>query len=292
MRVPDKIRALDLDLAQARAAARVDAAARRAATGLRVETPSDDPLAFGGAVATSARIVATSARLEAIQRVSDDAGLAEGALASASDLLVRAREIAIAMSNGTLDAAARATAAKEVQSLRDGVIAAANTRGSLGYLFGGTKTAAPPFTTAGAFVGDDGALKVEVAEATEIVANTSGAKAFTALGGTDVFAVLANLATALSANDIPNVRAAIDAVDAAHRQVVGARVDSGLTLERLRSAATITRTAVDRLKVARADFVEADALESFGELQRTREAFEVSLTVTKQILALPTLAKM
>jgi flagellar hook-associated protein 3 FlgL len=292
MRVTEKVRYVDVEAAQARAAGRLNDASRAASSGLRVSAPSDDPRAFAAGLVAKSRVSSTGARLQVLDRASTDLGIAENALASASEIMVRLKEIGVSMANGHLDAQARAGAAKEVAALKSALVGIANSRGPLGYVFGGTATDAPPFDTSGTFGGNDGVVRVEIAEGVTVASNASGARAFTAgLGGRDVFADIDAFEAALVSNDVNAVRGSLDAIDAGHRQIVGVRTDTGLALERLRSASEVTRGAVALLAEGYAKEVEADAFDVFSELQRARDAFDRGVTVARQLLNLSSLAK-
>src|SRR5207247_1446830 len=92
-----------------------------------------------------------------------------------------------------------------------------------------------PFTAAGVFQGNDDQRTVEIANGVSVASNTSGARAFTAAGGTDVFQVLAFLKNELAGNDPADVATTVKSLDDIHGQIVAARADTGLLLSRLDS---------------------------------------------------------
>ena len=135
-------------------------------------------------------------------------------------------------------------------------------------------------------------MRVPVGDGVSPRMNVSGAKAFTILGGTDVFVELAALDTALSSNDLLGIRSAIGTVQQGYDQVVAVQVDAGLSIERLRSAADVIDTASLTIAQARARDVGADDLAGLAtELSAAGNAYSQSLTVTKMLLSLPSLAK-
>jgi flagellar hook-associated protein 3 FlgL len=292
MRITESMRVRTSTWVTARNAERLERLARQAASGERVSAPSDDPGAFSVRIQGEARALLLGARRDAAGLAAGDLQLAEGALASASDLLVRARELAVQMSNGSVDAASRANAAKEVRDLRAQLIGIANERGARGYLFGGDKVDTPPFTSTGAFLGDDGVQYVETSDGVRTQANTSGARAFTAAGGQDIFATLDAFANALAANDLNNVRASIGALEGAHRQVVDARVATGLTAERLTLASTAISDALDAAREALAGVVEADSNETYSDLVASQAGYQRALEITKRLLSMSALERL
>jgi flagellar hook-associated protein 3 FlgL len=256
-----------------------------ALTGERAQAPSDDPSAFGATRRLDARMGLVVARARAADQAAGDLDLAESALASASDLLVRAREIAVQMANGSMDAKARADAAKEVDSLRGALVAIGNTKGENGYVFAGLQTATVPFDANGAFWGDAGSRQVEIADGKTSTASASGALAFTALGGRDVLADLASLGSALSNNNVGAIQASIGTMDACRDQLVSARVRAGMDGAHLHDAANVMTSLVTRLSAERAQAGEVDAPTAYSSLANARAAYERAIEITRQILA-------
>lgn len=290
MRVPDKLMFQSAFEAQQKQAARFETASRVASSGLKVEKPSDGAPAWTASVRLKSTAAATKQRRAIASQASGDLEVADAALAAAADRLVRARELALQMSNGTLGAADRLDAAREIDAIRDDLVSLANTRGQRGYLFGGTATGTPPFSATGVFGGNNNPFNIPLAEGVTANVAPSGAQAFTAaLGGRDIFADLANLSTALSTNNVPNVIASLDQLSAGHRQLTGVRTDTGLALNRLQSAIEVGKNAEDRLASSRAGLIEAETISAIGELTSAQTAFERGVDVTKRVLSLTSL---
>lgn len=285
MRLTESMRLASATSAEARAADQLYRATRRASSGLKVEMPSDGPAAYSAIAAYDGAITRLGKRAEIVGRAADVLNLADGSLASAADVVSHARELALEMSNGHIDAATRARAATEVTALREEVLKLANTKAPDRYLFAGTADATPPFTAAGAFVGNDHAIEAETSDGVLVRVNASGAKAFTAAGGRDVLADLANLATALGANNVAGIEQSLTDLDAAHGQIIAARSEIGVTVARLRSASDMTTAILTTLRGARAGEAEADPLEAFSTLTIAKSSYERSIQVTAQILA-------
>lgn len=269
---------------QTRAAKRLFDASRVASSGERVAAPSDDPVAWAAAVGHEARVARLDARSTAATRASGDLEAAESALDGAGGVVQQARELALTAANGSTDPQTRANLARQVSDLRASLLGLANTRGASGFLFGGTRTDQPPFDATGAFTGNDTAAEVEVADGVTTRANASGARAFTAAGGRDVFADLQSLSLALTANNLTGIQGAIASLDAGHQQILNARVDAGIGLERLRSAAEVADNASIRARAARAGEVEADLPSALSELASARAAYERGVSVTRELL--------
>jgi len=267
-----------------RAQARLFAATEQVSSGRRVERPSDAP----ADMSQLRSIEASLARLHAGEVSSTHATLqlrgAESALAETGSVLVRAREIAIAGADGGQLSTGRAALAQEVASLREQVRALANTRVADSYVFGGFKTATPPFLTDGSFIGDDGARDVEVLPGLRVTANVSGARAFTAAGGVDVMAVLEQLETDLLNDDVVGIGARMDDLDVAIRQVLAERTEAGTRLARIESADAVRADSVIRLEEARSGLRDIDVPAAITEMVQAQTALRLALETASQIL--------
>ena len=291
MRISDNMRLASLTLDRNRNSERLMKASRVASSGLAVEAPSDGPSAYVAAASADGAMARLNSRRELMSRAGGDLDLAETTLASATDVLVKARELAIDMANGDKTPAERATAAGMVDVLRATVMSFANAQGAHGYLFGGTATKTPPVNGAGAFVGNDNVVGVEIADKVVVASNVSGAMAFTAKGGRDVLQDLADLSTALSTNNVAGIQTSIGSVTASHAQIVDARAQAGLQADRFHSADGVAGAALLSIAKARSAAVDADPTNSYSELARARTAYEQSIAVTAQLLSLPSRAR-
>jgi flagellar hook-associated protein 3 FlgL len=292
MRITENIRLQTALSGMDSSSSRLNDLTRMSSTGVKVDAPSDDPAAYSRIVQDDGQITRLTARQSTLDLASGNLNLADTSLSSASDLVLQAHSIALQMANGSENASDRASAALQITGIRQQLIAIANTQGPGGdYLFGGTKTDTPPFDpTTGAFSGNAGVINVEVADGVTAASNASGSQAFTAAGGSDVFADLANLSTALSSNNMAGISTGVSQLDADRSQVVGARVNVGIMTNRLTSASDVIGNTLTQVKTARSADADIDAPTVLSELTATQTAYEQALAVTKQILSLTSFA--
>lgn len=284
MRVPDSLFSANVARAQARASASLYKAASVASSGLRVSAPADDPHAYARIVSLKSGESRLDARATALSRSETALTLGESTLAQASDVVSRARDLAVQMADGAMNASDRAAAAKEVTQIRQALVGLANTKGPGGYVFGGTRTDTAPFDAAGTFAGNDGPISVEIADGVSLRTNPSGARAFTAAGGRDLFADLAAFETALQTNDVAGIQAMTSTLDAGHAQLTSVRGELGVTLGRVRGASDVAQSAKLQTQKARSSESEADAITAYTNLSQAQEAFSRSVTITQQLL--------
>ena len=98
----------------------------------------------------------------------------ENALADLTDVLVRAKELAIAQSSQTYNTNARQMVAEEVNQLYFQALAIANKRLGSKYIFSGTKTLTRPFDDLGRYHGDDKRVHLEVGKDRYVPINITG----------------------------------------------------------------------------------------------------------------------
>lgn len=292
MRITDNIRLLASLRNTTSATIRLTQASRRASVGARVTSAADDPVAYATSIRRGSAVMNLTSRSRIARASADELSIAERSLDSATELLSEARSLAVQGSNETLSAADRATLAQRVAGIREQVLEIANTRGSDGYLFAGTKTSTAPFDVAGTFVGNDDAVYVPVTDGVSPRKNASGAKAFTAAGGVDVFAALTALQSALSTDDLAGIRTSIGSMERGYDQVVAAQVDAGLAIERFHSAADTLDDSALFINQSRSRDVGAEDIAALAtELSAASNAYSQSLEVTRRLLALPSLAE-
>jgi flagellar hook-associated protein 3 FlgL len=288
MRITDGMRLNDALASEARTSEQLYNLTQEASSGYKINQPSDDPAGYASVVTIDARISSLQARATAATQASSDLSTADDVLSSGNDLLVQAKQIAISMANGTVDPSSRATAATQVDGLFQQLLAVANTQGANGYLFGGTATGTPPFDSTGNFVGNNGTTTIEVADGITAPTNVSGADAFTAAGGSNIFADLQSLSTALTSNNVAGITASIDQMTSDSNQLVAARVSAGTMTDRLQSSSTAISNALTNEQTDLANTQDADVAQVYSQFEASQTSYQSALSVTRQILSLPT----
>lgn len=171
------------------------------ATGRRVLSPSDDPVAAARALeVTQSQSLNTQYGL-ARQHAKGALGAEEGTLSSVTALLQDVKTTVIAAGNGTLSDTERGFMATELRGRFEQLLGLANSRDALGnYQFSGFQTTTPPFaeTTPGSvqYQGDQGQRRMQVDATRQMAVNNTGQAVFQG-GGQDIFATLNDLVTLL-----------------------------------------------------------------------------------------------
>lgn len=118
----------------------------QAATGKRINRPSDDPTAISPMLSARTQIQTSDRYIETIATGLDRIDNADGYFDSLENTMVRMKEINIATINGALSDADMDTFADEVQQLRASLIDGANAQIDGKYLFAGFAEKTEPFT--------------------------------------------------------------------------------------------------------------------------------------------------
>lgn len=114
------------------------------ASGKRISAPSDDPIGAIWAQDSHRTKDYVDQYQTNVGHAQDWVGLAEGQMASMSDLLARAKELAEQMSTGTYTADQREAVALDVEAIISQLVAIGNSEINDNYIFGGTRTQAQP----------------------------------------------------------------------------------------------------------------------------------------------------
>ena len=110
----------------ARRQAELAAQQERVTTGMRVLKPSDDPVAATLAETAANRLSRTNADLRALEASRASLQQAESGLRESGDLIQQVRDLLITAGNATFTDAEREDVAKQLEGLREQLIAVAN----------------------------------------------------------------------------------------------------------------------------------------------------------------------
>ena len=265
-------------------------------SGKRVNTPSDDP-------AQAAHIVKmdeAEKRLDQYQRNASSAEsqltIEESALTGTANILMNIRDLALSANNGLTDDYTRAAHNAEVKLGLDELYDLANARDSFGnYLFGGSNTETPPFSSGSPvnYHGTDDAQQLTIGLGRKIQSGDSGIDTFMRVpdvsqatngGNQDIFTTVSKLVEALesspvtgaektamqqSINDtIANLDSGLDHINTA-RARVGTRLNS---IDNSREENSNITLQIER---TRAEIEDIDIAEAITNLQTQANSLEI-----------------
>lgn len=121
---------------------------QQVSTGVRVNTPADDPVAAAGAVRINQQIARNSDLASNRQTVESSLNTVDSTLSSVNTLLTNVKSELVSAGNGSLSSADRKTLAGELQTQMQDLLGYANTQDGNGeYLFSGYQTATQPYAS-------------------------------------------------------------------------------------------------------------------------------------------------
>ena len=260
------------------------------ATGKQILNPSDAP----DQAAMMARIKATLARQDnyskALDTVQARLDLESTTLSSASDVLVRIKELAVQANNGTQGTVGRTAIATEMQGLREQLLSLANSRDTTGnYIFAGSKVSTPAFqadtTGAVSYQGDQTRMNIAVGDQRQLPLNRAGTNAFVRVvrtdtagvsSGTGFFQSVDDLITAVRGGDKTNMQRGLTEVDALHTGVVLAQADSGTSMKVVEQQGIILDDTKITLRTALSKVEDLDMATAITQMQKQMVSLEAA----------------
>jgi flagellar hook-associated protein 3 FlgL len=251
-------------------------------SGSRISKLSDDAVG----AAAGLRLRAEEADHAAYARTADDAqaalGLTDTALQSASTLLAQARQLGVAGTNGSLNAAGRAALADQIGNLREQLGDVANTQHLGRALFGGhratavTSSGTPPTY---AYAGDEGVVSRQLSPSVTMPVNLDGCDVFgfAAGPGEDLFATLTALETAVRTGDAAGMTAGQDKLAVRTADVTAALGKVGAMSNRVTALVEAGVSTIDRLTEQRSQVEDIDLAATILRLQVAENGYTAAL---------------
>jgi flagellar hook-associated protein 3 FlgL len=264
----------------------------QAATGKRINRPSDDPTAISPVLSARTQIQASDRYIETIESGLDRTDGADGYLDGIENTLVRLKEIGIATVNSSLSPQDMLTYADEVAQLRESLIDSGNAQINGKYIFAGFSEKTVPFVPANpllpvsstnpiVYAGDSGSVEFEIAPNELIEVNLTGDDLM--FGGVDIFSLVTSLEDELRANNPAGVETLINPLEDAANQVRSQRSLKGNVGRRLE----VARDHMEQIKIDmetfRSRFEDADIIETITSLEQQQQSFEAALNVTGKV---------
>jgi flagellar hook-associated protein 3 FlgL len=234
--------------------------------GKQVNSLSDDPVAAGSNVLLSSELnlddtfSQTSSAAESMLQVSDSA------LGSVVNQLTTALSLATEANNGTLNASDVQSVASQLTSIRDEVVALANTTYLGQYVFSGSQGNTAAYSATGAYQGDTVVSYLETPNGQKIQLNAPGSQIFSGSGG-NVMAALNTLIADYSSGTVSSTAAAdTTALNTALSYLSGQRVTIDNSITRLQTAETDNEAQSANMQGAQGNLLQTDMAQAATQL--------------------------
>lgn len=147
----------------------------QAISGKRINRPSDDPQGMIRSIGLKQKVTRNEQALKNMELANSYLSVTDSSLGEMTEVLSRAKELAIQMSSGTNQAPEAMAAVKsEVDELFYQAVQLANARIGERYVFAGYQTDHPPFDVEGNYYGDAGTIEIEVQPGQRVQFNMTG----------------------------------------------------------------------------------------------------------------------
>jgi flagellar hook-associated protein 3 FlgL len=271
---------------------KMEEAQRKVTTGKLFNTASGDPTA-------ATQVMANTGALRALDQYKRNIGAANRRLSveetvdtQLTDILTRAKELAMSQSTDTASAETRHATKVEVNQLIEQAVGLGNTKDGDEFLFGGTKSDVAPFTldTTGAVYtftasGGTGVRQVEI---------NTGQRANTAHDGTQVFGTtsagvlksLQDLATALNTGTRSAVSDSLPGLDAALSATQATIGEVGARQNQMQIAQANISAVSQNLIALNSDLQDVDLETAMVELVGRQTAYQAAMSATSRVMSL------
>lgn len=151
----------------------------QAATQKRVNKPSDDPLAASRVLSNRIDLQGNNQFGKNMTYAKSFLEFTDQSLGELSEVLIRAKELAISQSNdGSANEQSRRAVATELEQLHNQMVAIGNRKIGDRFIFGGFHTLNSPFDENGHYAGDAGEMMVHIDKETFLPMNVPGGRIF------------------------------------------------------------------------------------------------------------------
>jgi flagellar hook-associated protein 3 FlgL len=282
---------------------------QQAATGKKINRPSDDPGAIRPVLHYRIQTASTERYANHISMAKGEMEVLDSSLDQLENILVSAKETGIAVINGSVNDADRATYADQISQLYDEMMQVANTQNSEKYVFSGYEESTRPFTEnagydpalydpaneatwAVSYHGDANAKSLEIAPGKKVQTGLTGRELFLGdadsdgavdAGAVDLFSLLKDFEHAIRSNDEAALSTGLDRLEQGAEQVRRLRGRMGNNAWRIERAGRHMDDAAIEFKEIISGYEDADALKVFSDLVQHETAFEAALNVTTRV---------
>ncbi len=267
--------------------AQVNASRDQVSTGLQVQAMSDNPGAASQVMQASSTLRALTQYKTSIQAGTARAQAEETTLDSLTNILSRAKELAISQGTSTADSSTMAQTKAEVDQLLDEARSLGNTQFENGYLFGGNDSQTlpfpsdtPPFTNATPPAGQP---QTEIGSGQYSPSSHNGTQVFV---NTGALQSLYDLDQALGSNDATGIQHSIGELTTAFNGVQGLLGDVGAWQNGFQIASSNIDALSANITVFKSNLSDADMEASMTDLLTRQNTYQAAMAATSRVLSL------
>lgn len=255
-------------------------------SGSRITRPSDDPVGAARALTFQEGVTQTGQYLANIDQSTSWLNATDSTLGSVTDLLQRARELAVQAANGTLTADDLSAIKAEVGQLQQDALDLSHAKVGAYYLFSGTRSDQPGYVQAvssqtlpAAYQGNSGAVQREISPGVSMGVNADAQATFD-----PVFDALSKLATGVSTGAQADLQDSLSATDTAMTAVLTTRAQVGAKSNRLDFLKSRLSDVQVNLTGLLSDVKDVDMAEAITNFSMAQTTYQASLKASAQAM--------
>jgi flagellar hook-associated protein 3 FlgL len=261
---------------------------REVSSGMRLQAPSDDPLAASAAVTEHAALGSIDRYSRTSSSVTSRLSVVDTVLGDIVSQLTAAQTSATGTLGDTATTAQREAAARELAGIRDAIFGDLNTNYRGVYLFSGSTSTTPPFTqnangTVNAYQGDTATLRVDIDRTSSVQITFDGGTVAQGTDVQDVFSVIETLRQDILAGNTPGIQAGIDGLKRAFDRATKMQTEVGTDEKTLTDQTA--RLGDEKLgaKTRLSKLEDADMAEAISSMNRAQAGYQAALGATATI---------
>ncbi len=261
-----------------------------AATGKRINKPSDDPSAIRPVLNARSQVQKSDRYLRTMGSASDRLNILDSHLGQIGDLMIRAQEATIAAGNGAMGPNDLTSLSDTIGHIKDELYSLANSKVDGKYIFAGFAEDTKPFPDSSdstTYAGDTGHMELEIAPGERIQANLTGNELFQGEGfgpdGVNLFEVLDDIQAQLENGEADAALDRLGDLTKASEQVSRKRSQMGNIATRVENAQEHMESIKIDMQEVLSRYEDADLIEVITALTQQEQAFEAALNVTAKV---------
>jgi flagellar hook-associated protein 3 FlgL len=255
-------------------------------SGSRITRPSDDPIGAARALTFQEGVTQTGQYLDNIDQATSWLNATDSSLGSVTDLLHRARELAVQAANGTLSSDDLNGIRSEVGQLQQDALDLSHAKVGAYYLFSGTRSDQPGYVQAqssqsipAAYQGNHGGVLRQISPGVSMGVNADAQATFD-----PVFDALSKLSTGVNTGSSTDLQASLGAMDSALTAVLTTRAQVGSKSNRLDFLKSRLSDVQVNLTGLLSDVKDVDMAQAITNFSMAQTTYQASLKASAQAM--------
>lgn len=272
--------------------------ALEASSGIKVATPSDDPSAAKSILNVKSQLSKLNDYLKNMSTTQNELNTLDSTFSSLTKNVQDVIDYATQGANGTYTNTDLSSIKSQIDSIIGTITSIANTQYNGTYIFSGTATSTPAYTTAAdgsiTYAGNTDSRYTTIADGVSVATNAIGSSVFgsytaasggTPASGSGLFYTLKTLSNALGTGDSATISSSISSLNTELETITGTQTKFGAVTNKFTMTTDTTNSMVTTLKSYKSDLQDADITQVYTDLATQQTALNASMKIASQMLS-------